>query len=86
MIKFEKQILGIKKSRKHNSALIQTKPQILTSSSIERKGQILHKTNRSEGVAKILQYRQLNSYTPGFTFSKLARFDSNIFEKYKRSE
>jgi hypothetical protein len=32
-----------------------------------------------------MRHRQLNSCTPGFTFSKIARFDSNIFDKFKRS-
>jgi hypothetical protein len=30
------------------------------------------------------KHRVLNSFSPGFTFSRISRFDKDIFEKYKR--
>jgi hypothetical protein len=40
-------------------------------------------SNRSRPGRILLQYHQLSSNFPGFTFSKIARFESNIFEKFK---
>lgn len=38
---------------------------------------------RNRQNTSVLQYHQISAHFPGYTFSKIARFESNIFEKFK---
>ena len=75
-------------TRTYKSGLIKVKAPVNNYTKVSEKSpssrNSLHSGRNNRMTGNLFSHRPQHSCSPGFTFSKIARFESDIFEKFKR--
>ena len=76
---------NIRKPKIYKSAIIALKTQVEKPSIKSDRDSVISQTltKNSKVSDRLLKHRSQKSFSPGYTFSKIARFECDIYEKYK---